>query len=79
MILHETDLKLYDLMGEDHELEASVNPKTKQVSIKINNESGNLVYHDNTHEYAWDSLVYFAKQVLSYDKRIKNELELLGE
>lgn len=79
MILHETDLNLYDLMGEDHELEALLNPDNKKILININNESGNLVYSDETHPYAWESLVYFAKQVLNYDEKIQEQLNLLEE
>lgn len=66
--------KLYDLMGEDHEIEAKMLPG-HQVSINIINDNGDTVYEDQTHLYAWESLVDFARQVLQQNEHIQQKLE----
>lgn len=73
------DLTLYDIMGEDHELNAYVNSKTGKVIIEIFDENALQVYDDETHPRAWESLVIFAKQVIAADKRIQNHLDILEE
>lgn len=72
-------LTVYDAMGEDHELEATLNPETKTVLVQITNESGNLVYQEDSHRYAWGSLVYLAKQILRYDEKIQQQLNDLEQ
>ena len=75
-----TELTVYDLMGEDHEIEASLNAKDpKRVLVEITNEDGQCVYSEESHIYAWESLVLFAQQVLNCDKRIQEHLELLEQ
>lgn len=70
-----TELTVYDLLGEDHELWAkSIEPKMVQMVIR--NESNEVVYFENSHIYAWESLVSFAKQVLACDERLRQEIEI---
>jgi len=63
------DLSLYTICGEDMEIYAKKLPK-EQIEIKVMNEDGDAAFHEVTHQAAWDSLVYFAKQVVSQDERI---------
>lgn len=69
-------LTLYDLMGEDHELNATLNADNIHVNMSIANESGNTVYQDETHIYAWEALVGFAHQIIATDKRIQIKKEI---
>lgn len=68
------DITLYDLCAEDHRLSARLRGN-KLINIKIENEDGEIILQDDEHIYAWESLVYFAKQVLYYDKKIQKDLE----
>ena len=68
------DITLYDLCAEDHRLSARLRGN-KLINIKIENEDGEVILQDDEHLYAWESLVYFAKQVLYYDKKIQKDLE----
>ena len=68
------DITLYDLCAEDHRLSARLRGN-KLINIKIENEDGEVILQDDEHIYAWESLVYFAKQVLYYDKKIQKDLE----
>ena len=68
------DITLYDICAEDHRLMAKLR-NNKLVHVKIENEDGEVILQDDEHIYAWESLVYFAKQVLYYDKKIQKDLE----
>lgn len=68
------DITLYDLCAEDHRLSARLRGN-KLINIKIENEDGEVILQDDEHIYAWEILVYFAKQVLYYDKKIQKDLE----
>ena len=66
-------------MGEDHTVEAFVNARNKQVLIGIANENGKGVYSEETHRFAWEALVGFAKQVIAVDRHVQGHLKLLEE
>lgn len=70
-----TNLTVYDLMGEDHEIWVKAADED-HVEIEILNENQSLVYAEKSHLFAWDSLVSFAKQVLACDKRLQQEIEI---
>lgn len=72
-----TDLTLYDLMSEDMTIWAKL-LDNKHIQIQIENELGEIVYLERSHLAAWETMVYFAKQVLSVDERIQRELEEIG-
>lgn len=73
-----SNLTVYDLIAEDHELWAkSIEPKMVQMVIR--NEINEVVYFENSHINAWESLVSFAKQVLACDERLQNDLEIKND
>ena len=72
-----SDLTVYDLMGEDMQLTAT-RLSMNQIAIDIINENGDYVFTESTHEFAWDSLVDFARQVLWSNDQMKM-IEELGE
>lgn len=67
------ELTLYEIMGEDNYVIANV--KDSQVNVKVLDENDNQVFNETSHHHAWDSLVYFAKMVLSQDEKIQKQLE----
>lgn len=69
------ELTVYELMGEDYIIYAKLISQN-QVSVKIENEDGEVVFKEKTHKYAWESLVYFAKQVLACNERIEQSKEV---
>ena len=72
-----TNLTVYDLMGEDHEIQARIHVSNKRrVWVRILNEQSEEVYSEESHIYAWESLVGFAKQVLACDERLRQEIEI---
>ncbi len=73
-----TTLTLYELMGEDHEIYATVT-KENEIAVVVCGEDGGKVYRETSHLAAWESLVDFAKQVLYVDRHIQNELKLKEE
>lgn len=66
-------LSLYELMAEDHLIYARLE-KNGEITTTITNENDETVYDETSHEAAWNSLVYFAQQVIDENKRI-NELK----
>jgi hypothetical protein len=70
-------LTLYELMGEDHEIYATLT-KEGQVTVVVCNEE-RKVYRETSNIAAWYALVDFAKQVLYVDRHIQNELKLKDE
>jgi archaeosine-15-forming tRNA-guanine transglycosylase len=74
-----SDLTLYTLMGEDHEIEAFLNAKNKRILMGIENENQEIVFSEEVHPYGWESLVLFAQQVIDCNERIKQHLELMEE
>jgi hypothetical protein len=68
-------LTVYDLMGEDMTIECKL-IDTKRVHVDIIDENDNSVYSEDSHIYAWESLVSFAKQVLACDERLRQEIEV---
>lgn len=64
-------LELYDIMGNDMFIEAY---KVKGgIQVLVENEEGEELYNETSHPFAWDSLVYFAQQVLDINKRLEQE------
>lgn len=64
-------ITLYELMGEDHLIYAN---KQKNGDIRViikNDETDKEVFNETSHPYAWESLVYLAKQILDADNRIQ--------
>ncbi len=72
--LNMDDISLYNLCAEDHRIFARVKDNSL-IQIAIENEDGDIILREDTHLYAWESLVYFAKQVLYHDKRIQKDLD----
>lgn len=71
-------MNLYDIMAEDKIIYATLE-SNGEISIKVmNHDSSQLEYMGRSHQFAWDSLVYFAQQVLNCDKRIQKQLENKG-
>ncbi len=71
-----TSLTLYELMGEDMTIWASLEDKT-HVKVRVQDENNQDVYAQVSHIYAWESLVSFAKQVLACDERLQKDLEVI--
>lgn len=64
-------LELYDIMATDHLLYAKLEKTGEITMIVVNEENNERVYKETSHEAAWDSLVYFAKQVISADENMQ--------
>lgn len=60
-------------MGEDHYIVADVE-KDGQVRTMVMNESDDIVFTEVSHRFAWESLVSFAKMVISQDEQVQKEL-----
>jgi len=67
-------ISLYDLMAEDISIQARLTNQ-KEVSIYLEDEKYKPLAHDKTHLYAWESLVYLAKQIISENDKIQREIE----
>lgn len=63
-------LELYDIMGSDMFIDA-YNVKGG-IQVLVQNEEGEELYNETSHPFAWDSLVYFAQQVLDVNKRLEH-------
>lgn len=66
-------LAFYDVMAEDMYITAT--RVRDGIETTVTNERDEVVFHEVSHEYAWDSLVYFAKQILSEDAKIERQRE----
>jgi hypothetical protein len=64
------NLTLYELCGEDMEIFAKKRDDGL-FEIEVFNENDERVFFEITHEYAWKSLVDFAKQVVFQNSRIQ--------
>lgn len=71
-------LTLYELMGEDMSIEANLIDKN-HVCVEVFDESEKIVYQEKSHMYAWESLVYFARQVLLLNAQLKIKLDEIDE
>ena len=69
-------LTIDDLMSEDHVIYVAQVSSTI-VEITITNEEGDISYSRPTHVHAWDSLVSFARQVITSDTRLSIISELI--
>ena len=67
-------ISLYDICGENHYVFAKLETDG-DVTIRVENEESEEVYREKSHIFAWDSLVSFAKMVISQDEKIQKELE----
>ena len=68
------ELTLYEIMAEDHNIYATLT-SDKQVLVEVGKDKKNYNdYAETSHIYAWESLVYFARQVIDADKRIQEEI-----
>ena len=63
------DLTLHDIMGEDMYIIAKKVSDTK-VKVEVINDQEESLFIEDTHIYAWEGLVSFAKKVLEADKNI---------
>jgi hypothetical protein len=66
------ELTLYDIMGSDHYIVADV--ENDKIRTMVIDENDDVVYNEISHKFAWDSLVSFAKMVISQDEKIQKEL-----
>ena len=71
--LSTTQISLYDICGDEHYIHANLQ-KDGDIAIEVQNFDGDQVFKETGHIYAWDSLVAFAKMVLSQDEKIQTEL-----
>jgi hypothetical protein len=62
------ELTVYDLMANQHYVLARRNGEN--VVVEILDEKDTVVYKEDSHHYAWDELVSFAKMVLEQDKKL---------
>lgn len=67
------ELTLYDIMGSDHYVVADVE-KDGQIRTMVIDENDDVVYNESSHKFAWESLVSFARMVISQDEQIQKEL-----
>lgn len=72
------ELTLYEIMGDDLEIFAKLYDD-RHVQVVVQNESSDTLYDEVSHIYAWESLVYFAKQVIAVDVRLQEDLKLMEE
>lgn len=68
------ELTLYEIMGEDHYIVAGAEKDGQQVRTIVMNEKDDIVFTEVSHRLAWDSLVSFARMVISQDEKIQKEL-----
>lgn len=71
-------LTVYELAGEDMDIEVKL-LYAEQVEITIRDENEEIVYKETSHKSAWDSLAYFARQVVHYDNKFTREGSLIDE
>lgn len=71
-----TNLTLYEIMGEDMTLWAKLVNK-KEVLVQVKDELDRTVFEESSHIYAWESLVSFAKQIISANVHIENNEEIV--
>jgi hypothetical protein len=72
-------LTLHDIMAEDHMIYANLQ-QNGEINVRVINEETTEenaeVYAHVGHRYAWESLVYFAHQILTENQRIIKQQEL---
>lgn len=78
MELNMSELTLYEIMGEDHDITVKLHDD-RHVEVVVRNEHLDILYDEVSHIYAWESLVYFAKQVVAVDARLQEDLKLMEE
>ncbi len=68
------DLTLYDLMADDYLLYAGTLDCGDHIKVIVSDADGKTVYQEISHINAWESLVDFAKQVLTIElKRMETK------
>lgn len=65
-------LRLYDIMAEEMTLWAK-KLSSGEIEVRVEDENDNEVYNHISHRFAWDELVYFAKQVLRENERMERD------
>jgi hypothetical protein len=70
-------LTLYDIMAEDMYIQAKL--IGKQVETKVIDENDAVIFQEVSNIAAWDSLVYFAKQILNENRKIEGQLNAINE
>jgi len=63
------DLTIMGVCGEDMDIYAKKKPNG-QIRILIEDENGEEVFCETTTRRAWESLVYFSKQVIYQDSKM---------
>ena len=71
-----TNLTVYDLMAEDHILLADLKKDGRVHVVITDSDEHEIKYSEESHINAWESLVYFAKQVLACDERLRQGIEI---
>lgn len=66
------ELTLYEIMGQDHYIIAKA--ENGEVNTKVFDENDETVFNETSHRFAWESLVSFAKMVLSQDVSVQKQL-----
>lgn len=67
-------LELYDIMGSDMLITALKMDDGSILTEVVSEETNELMYQEQSHPFAWDSLVYFAKQIISENERLESSL-----
>ena len=61
---------LYEIMGENMLIWAKKLP-SGEINVRVTNENEEEVFNESSHRGAWDTLVYFAKQILDENAQIE--------
>lgn len=67
-------LEFYDIMAEDMIIYARCT-KGNQVHVLVTDEYDKKVFSEISSKDAWDTLVYFAKQIVSENENMEREDE----
>lgn len=68
-------MRLLDIMGEDRYINAFFDKKTKQVNLVVTDDEDAVLFDDVTTVRGWESLVYFAQQIVDVNKRLESRYE----
>jgi hypothetical protein len=64
-------LTVYELMGQDHLIYAHLENNNEITVQIVTDEDEETVFQETTSQFAWDSLVYFARQIVACDERVQ--------
>jgi hypothetical protein len=68
------ELTLYEICANDYTIFSNLE-SDKEIMVEVWDDKHETVYKQKSNQYAWDSLVSFAKMILSQDKKIQKEIE----